>query len=185
MTAFATVDNLATLLNRTFTSGEREWLESLLDSSAEFMRGHMGVVYPAVTATFTTWPSDGWVTLPAYLRSIESVTQEGQPVAFERIDNSIHLHTARAVTITMTAGLAKAPDDLVGMNCALVSQAMLAVEMQLGLTVGGLSSVALDDFKVAFADGGEASGMFALTPHSIAYLQNRYGTSAYTTEANR
>jgi len=183
--AFATSADLASLLKRTFTSEETEWVETLLESSAEYMRGYMGIVYPPVTATFTTWPSDGWVDLPAYLREVTSVTRDGSPLSYERVHNSIRVHCDTAVSVTMTAGLDEAPKDLVGMNCALVAQAMVPIEMELGLTFGGLSSVALDDFKASFASGGEASGLFALTAQAEAYLKNRYGHSAYTTGAGR
>jgi hypothetical protein len=45
--------------------------------------------------------------------------------------------------------------------------------------VGGLSSVALDDFKLAWADGGEGSGM-TLTKHAEAAVRRQFGQGGIT-----
>jgi hypothetical protein len=66
----------------------------------------------------------------------------------------------------------------VGLNCALVSQTVTLVEADLGLSIGGLSSVALDDFKIAFADGGALTGL-ALPEPQLRYLQSAYGSTGW------
>jgi hypothetical protein len=80
--------------------------------------------------------------------------------------------------VTFTFGYAVAPDGLKRWTCLLVSQALVPLELNLGLSVGGLSSVALDDFKVAFADGGEATGM-SLSDRNVALLRRQYGTDVH------
>ena len=57
-----------------------------------------------------------------------------------------------------------------------MSQALIPLEAGLGLTVGGLSSVALDDFKAAFADAGELTGM-TLSDRNIRLLRESFGVS--------
>ena len=48
------------------------------------------------------------------------------------------------------------------------------LELGLGLSAGGLSSLAIDDFKAAFADGGASTGM-TLTPHAAAAVRTQFG----------
>jgi hypothetical protein len=85
------------------------------------------------------------------------------------------------VAVTVSVGFSVAPRDLIALNCALVSSQLLLVEAGLGLQLGGLSSVAIDDFKVAFADAGERTGGMSLPDHQQEYLRNRYGVSVFTT----
>lgn len=182
MTAFATHTELGTRLGRTFTAEEQTWVTALLEDAAEYMRGIIGEqVYPPQEITFTAWPDCGRVDLPAAaVQSIGSVTSGGKPVRFTRVLAHIIVESAGPVDVTFTPGYATAPRDLVALNCAMVSSQILLVEAGLGLQVGGLSSVALDDFKVAFADAGEQTGL-SLPAMQCEYLRNRYGSSVYTT----
>lgn len=182
MAAFATYQDLETRLGRVFSASERLWVTELLEDSAEYMRGIIGEqVYPSAQITFEAWPDAGWVDLPASaIQSIDSVSRDGGVVAWTRRQNRIHVGCSDFVTITLTVGLASAPRDLVALNCAMVSSQLMLVEAGLGLQVGGLSSVALDDFKVAFADAGEQTGM-TLPAIQREYLRNRYGSGVFTT----
>lgn len=186
MTAFATHSDLATRMQRTFTSEEQTWLTALLEDAAAQMRGVMrNQVYPSTEATYTAYPSGGWVDLPqSFITSIGAVERDGVEIEYTRRGDSISVDCDTAVDITFTYGLATAPADLVGINCAMVSGAILTVEAGIGLTAGGLSSVALDDFKAAFADGGEHSGI-TMTEFTRKYLVERYGRSAWVVEASR
>ena len=51
------------------------------------------------------------------------------------------------------------------------------LEAKLGLTVGGLSSAQIDDFRLAWADGGEGSGM-SLPERLATALRQTYGQGA-------
>lgn len=183
MTAFATCQELEKRMSRTFTTTERVWITELLEDSAEYMRGIIGEqVYPARQVTFNGWPDRGWVDLPAtVVRSVDSVTLDGQPVEWERRLNRVRVGCAGPVEVVISVGYSTAPRDLVSLNCALVSSQLLLVESGLGLQLGGLSSVAIDDFKVAFADAGERTGGMSLPDHQQEYLRNRYGVSVFTT----
>jgi len=181
MTAFATHDDLATRMKRVFTVAEQEWVTVLLEDAASFLRGCMGraQVYPVTTSTFTAYPSGGRVDLPQpFVVSVDSVSRAGVPVDFTRREDTVYVPTDDAVYVEFTYGLAEPPSDLVALNCALVSGTITLVEADLGLQVGGLSSVALDDFKVAFADGGAGTGLTLPEPQ-LRYLRDAYGSTGW------
>ena len=189
--AFATYQNLETRLNRVFTEAERPWITALLEDASTYLRDDvLGLqVFPQSTSTVEFWPDGGRVDIPnPPLISIGSVTRAAVAVAYVRRYNTIWVPIEYAdvaaslggrveapVTVTFTYGFATAPESLKRWACVLVSQALLPLEQNLGLTVGGLSSVALDDFKVAFADAGEMSGI-ALSDRNVALLREQFGT---------
>jgi hypothetical protein len=180
MDAFATSDQLAVAMKRTFTDDEAAWVTLLLVQAAGIMRGLMhSQVYPSQQSTYRVYPVAGRVNLPqGFIRSIDSVQRESVDVRWERFEDAILVRGNWPLDVTISWGLDEAPDDLVSINCALVSGSMMTVEAGIGLTAGGLSSIALDDFKAAWADGGASSGM---TPSAftISYLQNTYGTTSW------
>lgn len=183
MTAFATHDDLATKMKRTFTLGEQEWVTSLLEDAASFLRGCMGraTVYPVTTSTFPAWPQGGRVDLPQpFVVSVDAVTrgEDEDPLDFRRREDAVYVDGDDECAVTFTYGLTEPPADLVGLNCALVSSQVGLVEADLGLQIGGLSSVSLDDFKVAFADGGALTGL-ALPDPQLRYLRDAYGSTGW------
>jgi len=184
MDAFATAAQLATAMQRTFTTEEQTWVTSLLEQAAGIMRGVMhSQVYPSSQSTYRAYPVGRRVALPqGFIQSIDAVELAGvtlvEDTDYTRFEDTIILGCNDPVDITVTSGLDTAPDDLVGINCALVSGPIMTVEAGIGLNAGGLSSVALDDFKAAWADGGAESGMNP-TPFTIAYLQSAYGTTGW------
>lgn len=186
MDAFATADDLALRMRRTFSPGETAWVTALLEDAAALMRGVMrNQVYPPAQSTYVAYPTGGWVRLPQdFVNSVDSVQRDGTDVEFVLRQDSIGVDCDEPVTIEFSYGLTVAPADLVGINCALVSGVMLTAEAGVGLTAGGLSSIAIDDFKASFADGGAASGM-VLSEHSRDYLVSHYGRSAWVVEASR
>jgi len=186
MIAFATFEDLGKRLARDFTPIEQSQVTVLLEDAADFMRGVIGnQVYPSATATYVTSPVGGWVTLPQTpVRSVDAVTRDGVDLDWKQVQDSIKVVGCDPVTVTFTYGLASAPSDLIGINCALAGQMLLTVEAGLGLTAGGLSSVALDDFKAAFADAGAGTGL-SLTDATRSYLQTNYGSRAWVVGMNR
>lgn len=186
MVAFATATDLGVRMNRTFTSDEQAWVTALLEDAAAFMRGVMrNQVYPSTTSTYTAYPLRGRVALPqTFIRSLDAVTVGGLPVSYDRFEDTITVGDDVPTEITFTYGLDTAPGDLIGINCALVSQMMLTVEAGLGLNAGGLSSVALDDFKAAWADAGASSGM-AMTAATKNYLEDNYGSTQWFVDVRK
>jgi hypothetical protein len=181
--AFATYQNLEARLNRTFTDTEQPWITTLLEDASTYLRDDvLGLqVFPQSSSTVTFWPDGGRVDIPnPPLISIDLVVQDGvtlvDGVDYERRDSILSFQSDLPVTVTFTYGFATAPVSLQRWACVLVSQALLPIEQGLGLTVGGLSSVAIDDFKIAFADAGEATGM-ALTDRNISLIRRQFGAS--------
>lgn len=178
--AFATADDLAARLNRTFTEDESAWIDTLLEDASAYLRDDvLGLqVFPQAQATFVSWPDGGRIDLPqSPVVSVDSVKRNGVEVDYMRRDNALYVATDDETTVTFTYGYASAPESLKRWACVLVSQALIPLELKLGLTAGGLSSVAIDDFKASFADAGEATGM-QLSDRNIALLRDRYGIPA-------
>ena len=190
MDAFATAADLGTRLKRTFTGDEVAWITSLLEDASTYLREDVLLgqqVYPQAQSTFTAYLDDDELTLPqSPVVSVDSVQREGEDVRYTRRDNRLRIHRHRSfrveelpVEVTFTYGYTTVPDQLVRWTCVLVSQVLIPLEQQLGLTVGGLSSIAIDDFKAAFADAGDNTGI-TLSDRNIALIRQSFGVSAST-----
>lgn len=182
--AFATYTQLGVLLNRTFTAGEQTWITALLDGASTYLRDDVigYQVFPQDESTFTAWPDGGRVDMPQQpVITIDTVEREGVELVLDtdytRRDSTIWVDGDDPVDITFTYGYEVAPASLTRWTCVLVSQALTPLESGLGLTVGGLSSVQLDDFKAAFADAGEMTGI-VLSDRNIALIREQFGTKA-------
>lgn len=183
MASFATYQDLEKRLGRVFESSEHEWVNTLLEDAAEYLRSVIGQrVWPQETVTFTDVPVSGHVRLPQLpVAAVETVTDTtGTPVAYQLLPGAVTVQTSAPVTVTYRYGVADPPRELVRLSCVLVSQTLVSLSQQLGLTAAGVSSIAIDDFRIAFANGGEQTG-FTLTPHTIATLQKQFGAAANIT----
>lgn len=181
MVVFATADDLATRMKRVFTEEEAEWLDELLADATAYLQDQIGqLIYPRQTVTFEDWPSAGWVDLPQWpVVSVDAVERDGRGVEFERRPGRVRVRDDRAVDVTFTFGYSDPPRALTSLCVALVSQQLTLVEAGLGLSIGGLSSVALDDFKIAFANGGEGTGL-TLPKLTIDGLRQSFGRGTVT-----
>jgi hypothetical protein len=176
--AFATYTELGVRLNRTFTVGvESAWITSLLEDASTYLRDDvLGVqVYPRAQSSFVAYPDGTRIDLPqAPVVSIDSVMRGTVAVPYVQRDNSLYVDCDDAVTVKFTYGYLMAPASLKRWAMVLVSQALIPLEQKLGLTAGGLSSIAIDDFKAAWADGGEESGI-TLSDRNIKLLREQFG----------
>jgi hypothetical protein len=179
--AFATYDELGIRLNRTFTVGaESAWITSLLEDASTYLRDDvLGLqVYPQTTSTFTAWPDGGQVDMPQQpVITIDAVQRDGVDVPYQRLNSTIFVDDDLPVDVTFTFGYASPPESLARWACVLVSQVLLPLEQQLGLTAGGLSSIAIDDFKAAWANAGEESGI-TLTDRNIKLIREQFGVKS-------
>lgn len=176
MDAFATSVDLGKQLNREFTVEEAVWVTDLLETASDYLRSEIGWdMFPARSASFTTWPdADGEVPLPQHpVVSVDAVERAGVPVDFTYSRGVLKVAGDGDLDVTFTFGASEAPADLRMWACVLVSQMLFPLEQQLGMTVGGLSSVALDDFRVAFADGGDKTGLY-LSDRTLTHLRSKY-----------
>lgn len=178
---FATADNLGTRMQREFTDEESAWLDGLLADATAYLQREIGQqIAPRQTVTFSDWPSAGWVELPQWpVVSVDAVTRDGTAVRFEERTGRVRVASDEKVDVTFTFGRITVPRDLEALTCSLVSQQIVLVEAGLGLSIGGLSSVALDDFKLAFANGGEGTGL-TLPKVTLDGLKQAYGRGAVT-----
>lgn len=177
MVAFATAAELGKRLKRTFTVGaETEWIDGLLADATTHLQTVIGQqVYPVTTSTFVAYPSGGRVDLPQWpVVEVVSVKRDGATIEYTYRPGFVMVSGDEPCDVTFTWGYATVPNELKRLACVLVSSALLPLENQLGLTAGGLSSVAIDDFKLAWADAGEQSGM-ALTAHAEASIRQQFG----------
>lgn len=174
--AFATADELGTRMKRDFSNEEKLWLNELLEDATAYLQGEIGqIVYPQQSVTFSEWPAAGRVDLPQHpVISVDAVERGGVAVQFEPRPGYVRVQGDAPVDVTFTFGYAKVPRNLESLACALVSQQVTLVEAGLGLSIGGLSSVALDDFKIAFADGGDSTGLM-LPKVTIDSLRRQFG----------
>lgn len=180
--AFATSDDLGLLLNRIFEGQEADWIDELLASASTYLREEVigQQIYPQTTSTFTDWPSEGRVDLPQFpVVAIGAVQRDGVDIPYKLRPGYITVRSDDPVDVTYTWGYAAIPDDLKRLACVLVSSALLTLEQNIGLTAGGLSSVALDDFKVAWADAGASSGM-TLPPIQATAVRRQFGRGDMT-----
>lgn len=184
MDAFATYTQLGVLLNRTFAGPEQTWITALLESASTYLRDDVlgQQVYPQSTSMFRAWPDGGRVDIPQQpLISIDLVEDDGTAlvldVGYSQRDSTLTFRTDNPVDITFTYGYETAPESLARWAMVLVSQALIPLEAGLGLTVGGLSSVALDDFKAAFADAGEMTGI-TLSDRNINLIREQFGVKS-------
>jgi hypothetical protein len=168
-------------LKRVFTVDEQAWITALLQDASTYLREDVigAQVFPQSSATFQAWPDGGRVDLPAHpVVSVGSVTRAGLPITFERRDTAVYVDGSEPVEITFTYGHALAPAGLKRWTMVLVSQVLLPLELKLGLTAGGLSSVAIDDFKAAFADAGESTGI-SLSDRNVEMIRRQYSTGTH------
>ena len=178
---FAEANDLASRLKREFTDEESAWVEELLADATAYLQDQIGqLIYPRQTVTFEDWPSAGWVDLPQWpVVSVDAVERDGVAVEFERRPGRVRVREDRAVDVTFTFGYSEPPRVLKSLCVALVSKQLTLVEAGLGLSIGGLSSVALDDFKIAFANGGEGTGL-TLPKLTIDGLRQSFGRGTVT-----
>lgn len=181
MVVFATAADLGKRMKREFTGAEAVWLNELLADATAYLQREIGQqVAPQQTVTFSDWPSAGWVDLPQWpVVSVNAVERDGSSVQFDERPGRIRVGTDEKVDVTFTFGYSEVPRDLTALACALVSQQLTLIEADLGLSIGGLSSVALDDFKIAFADGGEGTGL-TLPKVTVDGLRQSYGRGSVT-----
>ena len=106
MTAFATAENLAKRLRRTFAAGEEtEWIEELLEDASEHLRAVVigQQVFPRQQTTYTAYPDAGREDLPQWpVVSIDSVTRNDVEIPHVYRPGYILVDGDKPVDITYT-----------------------------------------------------------------------------------
>lgn len=176
MTAFATVADLEALLKTTYVGDDIIQVEALLDAASGHLRFVIGQdVYPVTTSTYVGYPSFGREDLPQWpVVSVDAVKRDSVAVDFTYRPGFILVRGDDPVDVTFTWGVATAPEELKRLTLVLAAQALQMFETTGALSAGGLSSLAIDDFRAAFADGGGETGI-SLTPHAEKSIRRAFG----------
>lgn len=176
MTAFAGVADLEALLKTTYVGADRTQVEKLLEAASGHLRHVIGQnVFPVTTTTYTAYPTFGREDLPQWpVVSVGSVTRDGAPVPFTYRPGFLMVQGDEPCEVTFTWGTSEAPAELKRLACVLAAQALQMFETTGALSAGGLSSLGIDDFRAAFADGGEQTGI-SLSPHAEKSIRRAFG----------
>lgn len=181
MTAFATVEDLEALLKTTYAGDDMLQVEALLNAASGHLRFVIGQdVFPTTTSTYTAYPTFGREDLPQWpVVEVVSVTRDGAPIPFKYRPGFILVSGDDACDVTFTWGVGEAPAELNRLTLVLAAQALQMFETTGALSAGGLSSLAIDDFRAAFADGGAETGI-SLTPHAEKAIRRTFGRGDIT-----
>ncbi len=176
MTAFATAEDLGKLLKTTYAGADKTHVEDLLEAASGHLRHVIGQnVYPQETVTYTAYPTFGREDLPQWpVVSVDAVKHDGHDVSFTYRPGFIMVGSDDPVEVTFTYGAVSVPEELKRLTCVLAAQALQMFETTGALTAGGLSSLSIDDFRAAFADGGAETGI-SLTPHAERSIRRAFG----------
>lgn len=176
MTAFATANDLGKLLKTTYEGATKTQVEELLEAASDHLRHVIGQeVYPQATVTYTAYPTFGREELPQWpVVQVVSVKRGSADVNFKYRPGFILVGSDDPVDVTFTYGYPSVPAELKRLTCVLAAQALQMFETNGALTAGGFSSLGIDDFRAAFADGGAGTGI-ALTKHAEASICRTFG----------
>lgn len=176
MTAFATVAELEALLKTTYVGDDIAQVEALLDAASDHLRFVIGQdVFPVTTSTYTAYPMFGREDLPQWpVVEVVSVQRDSADVPFTYRPGFVLVRGDEPCDVTFTWGVAEPPAELNRLTLVLAAQALQMFETTGALSAGGLSSLAIDDFRAAFADGGSETGI-SLSPHAEKSIKKAFG----------
>lgn len=184
MVSFATVADLQTATKKTYTGSDIDWVTELLAQASTHLRTILGwQVYPVTTMSYRTRiKAYTFYPLPAQPATLTSVVlKDGTAVVTDVYDGGFEPETGGTAVVTFTAGYAAAPPDLKSWTVVLATQ-VIDVVTKLGmLSSGGLSSVAIDDFKMVWTQTGENTSGYGLPETVVVRLKEAYASSAYVT----
>jgi|GEM_PF-2453792 len=184
-TCFATVADLQARTKVTYSGTDIDWVQTLLNDATEHLRDILGwQVYPSATAIYTTKVWAGiFNRLPIQpVISLDSVSIPNTYMTYDVYDGGFESDTNGIATVTFTAGYSAPPPSLTSWCCVLAAQVIDAVTKLGMLGNGGLSSVAIDDFKLVWSQSAENGlGGYTLPDRVVQQLRASYGTTAYVT----
>lgn len=184
--AFAPPVDLADRLGRVFTTKELTQVSLLLGDASTHLRSVIGwQVYPPVEVTVKSRQYGyEWLSLPGHpVIGVTSVTVDGVAVTDHELFDGALLRPAGwagTVQVTYRVGYAAPPAQLATWSCVLASQALSMIEEVGTLGSGGVSSVAVDDYRKAWANGGEDNG-YSLPRRVEEALRHEFATGAHVT----
>lgn len=174
--AFADIAALELRTGRRFSGEQKPQIASLLEDATTYLRSNLGSHFTPPKTITVTLPA-GYTALPAFTTEVTVVTRDDEPVSGWSFDGAtVSVPGDDPADVTFVCGLAEPPAELARWTIVLVAQALNTLELGLGLTAGGLSSLQIDDFRAAFADGGADTGM-AMSDRALGRLREQFGWS--------
>lgn len=188
--ALAPLATTADLTTRGIDVSDTAKVDALLDAASDRVRDAAGSPIAQTIATVSL-PGTCSARLEVPVRpvvSVQSASVDGTAVTdFKLVDGALWRAAGwqarwdgipSTVTVTLTAGLAEVPADIVDLVCSLVAAALAA---ELGRPAG-VQSESIDDYQVSYATGDEAAvTVMDLPDRTRAWLRSRFGGSAYVT----
>lgn len=201
--AFATTADLATLLDRAFTTSETLQVDRIMEAATAFIRDEVGAhIAPRLTSTVTvTVPQhEQWIDLPQRpVVSVDTVAVNGSPVDSARwalVDGALYFEAPgwssrrhSNVTVTFSHGFVSAPED-VRDHCLVIAAQMLAeIEASGSPSSAGIQSrsESIDDHdeSVSYETGPGANSTIELPRRVAERLRARYGRSSISSVGAR
>jgi hypothetical protein len=184
-TCFATVADLQARTKVTYAGADIDWVQTLLNDATEHLRDILGwQVYPSAQVSYTTKVWAGiFNRLPIQpVISLDSISIPNTVISYDAYDGGFESDTNGIATVQFTAGYSVPPPSLTSWACVLAAQVIDAVTKLGMLGNGGLSSVAIDDFKLVWSQSAENGlGGYTLPDRVVQQLRASYGTTAYVT----
>lgn len=178
MGSFADVPDLQAL-GVEVVDGEDAYVQALLDAASDHLRtiiGPISIPSRTVTVNLHQYDGDRWLQIPVpMVKSITSMTVDGYVVVNPvLIDGTVEVSGPADVVLTLVAGLDVVPPELVTWTCVLGSQAYDTLQELGTLGGGGVTSIAMEDFRKTYATVD--AGAFALPARVEDLLRNKYGS---------
>lgn len=170
MASFATVADLELATKRPpYAGADILWVTELLAQASAHLRTVLGwQVFPQSTASYrTVLRACEHYTLPSQPSQLVSVVIDGASVETHEYDGGFMPTQGGLATVTFTAGYATAPVSLKSWTIVLATQVIDTITKLGLLSSGGLSSVAIDDFKMVWAQSEDSSSGYGI-PKSVA-----------------
>lgn len=185
-TPFATLADLEKALKRSFTGADIAWANDLLAQASDHLREEVlgWQVYPPATGSYQTQIKCGcFYSLPSQPATLTQVLmlQDQTTATVDEFDGGFVPDKSGIARITFTFGYAAAPPILRSWTLVLAGQLVENITKLGLLTADGLSSVAIDDFKIVWQQQG--AGGFGIPAHAVEALQRSFGQPVAVTGA--
>jgi hypothetical protein len=184
MASFAAVADLEKATKKSFTGQDVAWVTELLEEASAHLRTIIGwQVFPPATMSYRTrLKACEFYPLPVQPSELVGVAlTDGTAVGTDTYDGGFEPDKGGTATVTLTAGYSSCPPDLKSWTVVLASQVMDVVTKLGMLSSGGLSSVAIDDFKMVWTQTGENTAGYGIPEAVAVRLKEAYGSSAFVT----
>lgn len=193
--ALAPLASLVDLSARGVDISDEELAETMLAAASAAVREAAGSAISETTSTVTVEAPDGLsLVLPSGpVTAVTSVSVDGRAVTDYATVGGVLWRSGgwgggcggvpTLVEVSYTHGLAEVPDDIVNLVCMFATAGMHEASQG---SRAGLAYEAIDDYRVGYLQGAEASASALDIPERTARdLRARFGGGAYVTAVRK